>query len=177
MHRNTLERTRPFVGLRRDLNCNCVANVRTLWLAELVCFCPPILLTPQVAAMPAKLSYAEKKQALELDDAMLAPHYVALLEVQKAWFSGRSYAAKESLIADAAAGPGPAEDFVRYFLALRVNKGTRITFAQFRADALNHGKAENNKTRHYWRALVGRIWDHYISAPRMQCNEFHSHGS
>ena len=122
---------------------------------------------PAVAAPASKSKYLLKKEQFSADDELLAPHYRALLEVQQAWFSGCPYSDKEQLLDAAAAGPGAARDFIRYFLALRNNPASRIPFAQFCADVQNKGRDEKGKTRHYWRALVGRIWDHYLSAPRM----------
>ena len=77
-----------------------------------------------------------------------------------------SFPDEEALQQAVVRGPGPAEDFARYFLALRENRATRIPFAQFCDDVRNKGKDQNGRQRHYWRALVGRLWDHYISAAR-----------
>lgn len=117
--------------------------------------------------MAGKLTWAQKKAEFEKDDAAMAPHYTALLEIQKSWFSSGGFEDKQSLVRAAAAGPGPAADFVRYFLALRYNQATRIPFSQFCADVHNDGKDEKGHVRHYFKALLGRLWDHYQSAARM----------
>jgi hypothetical protein len=119
------------------------------------------------AAGSADSKYTQKKAAFLDDDAKIPPLYAQLLQIQNDWFSGRNYADKMELLRDAAAGPGPAEDFVRYFLALRRNVRTRLPFAQFCVDVRRDGKDEKGRLRHYWRALSARIWEHYLTAPRM----------
>jgi hypothetical protein len=117
-------------------------------------------------AAPQKSQYRLRQEELQLDDANLPPHFQALLDWQRLWFMQESFPDKEALLQAVVRGPGPAEDFARYFLALRENRATRVPFAQFCDDVRNKGKDPNGRQRHYWRALVGRLWDHYISAAR-----------
>lgn len=122
------------------------------------------------AAGAAASKYLQKKAAFVQDDLLLPPHYSALLEVQNQWFRSRHYSDKMDLLRDAAAGPGDAQDFARYFLALRHNIRTRIPFAQFCTDVQNDGKDEKGRMRSYWRALSNRLWEHYQTAHRMVPN-------
>ena len=106
---------------------------------------------------------SDLRRVLAADDAALSPHYAAVLEAQQKWFASTSYADKEALLRDAVQGPGPAQDFVRYFLAMRANLQSRVPFDRFVKLVDSKGLDEKGKTAHFWRALVARLWDSYIS--------------
>jgi hypothetical protein len=111
--------------------------------------------------LPSGSLYQQKVKELQTDDLALTPEYRAILKIKQASFSGVVYGSEDALIA-AALQPGPAQDFVRYFLALRANKDTRVTFAKFTSLALTGGGGG-----HHWRALKARIWTVYNIEPRM----------
>ena len=106
---------------------------------------------------------SSSRRSFAADDAALAPHYAAVLEAQQRWFASTSYADKEALLRDAAQAPGPAQDFVRYFLAMRANPLSRISFDRFVKLVESKGQDEKGKVTHFWRALVARLWDAYTS--------------
>lgn len=117
-------------------------------------------------ASSGRSKYLQKKIELEQDDAALPPHYRALLEVQHRWFAASDYSEKEDLLA-AVLVPGPAQDFARYFLALRSNPASRLLFSQFLRDIQQKGLDDKGHRRHYWKALTARFWDLYQSTLRM----------
>jgi hypothetical protein len=114
------------------------------------------------APVPSQGSkYQQRLQALKEDDQALTPEYRALLQIKQSFFSGVVYHSADALLA-AALRDGPAQDFVRYFLALRANKATRLTFQDF-CDLVNNDGAGN----HAWKALKGRLWAVYNAETRM----------